>query len=537
MLYDKKWLRMGKILSFAFSVLVRVYWYRIIKKSKSDRDKLWGRIGQEFRQILFELEGLLIKVGQFLSIRADLLPSSFVKQIEDLVDQVPPSPWEQIKKVLERDWDGPIEDIISINPKAVASASIGEVFRGHLKDGTEVAVKVQRPTIKAIIRTDFRSLAIIIWVARYLAPVPKGFINFKLLFQELKYVIGRELDFIKELETINYFRQRFQSFHGMVIPKTYPDLSTSQVLVMEWIDAVRITDVDFLDQSNIDRRELSQRLFHVFIPQWLEAGVFHADPHAGNVLVKSDGTLVLLDFGMVGEISKKDASNFQSLLEAILIKDYLKTAGILIDLGFLLPEADPKIIETIMKEAFTIDLNQLKEMDLFKVKKELNDLIKSLPIQVPTRFVFLGRSFVTIEGILHTINPDQEFLEIAKPPFMEWLSHSNQSKWKLVMKWINSQPVFQIFHSLSEILETPQRFLALKETMLQREFHFSIFENQKKQTFSLGILGLLGVFVGVFLDNFILIKISTGIVVVSLLAYVVCSVKQRRWMKNIEKGR
>ena len=538
MKYNQKWLRMWKIQSFALSVLLRVYWYRILKKSEAEREKLWGEIGKEFRQILFELEGLLIKIGQFLSIRADLLPSGFVNQIQDLVDSVPPSEWEDIKYVLEREWGGPIEDYtMSIDSKAVASASIGEVYRGRLKDGTEVAVKVQRPTIKSIIRTDFQSLAIIIWIAQHFAPVPKGFINFNLLFKELKTVIERELDFKKEMEASNHFRNRFDNFKSLAIPKVYPDLCTTHVLVMEWVEAVRITDVDFLEQHQMDREELSQRLFRVFIPQWLEAGVFHADPHAGNVLIKSDGTLILLDFGMVGEITKEDAANFQKLLEAILIKNYPMATEVLIDLGFLLPEANPKTIEMMLMEVFSFDLNQFKEMDLFKVKKELNHKIKTLPIQVPTRFIFLGRSFVTIEGMLHTINPHQEFLEIAKPPFLDWLNQSNQSKWKLVLKWINSQPFFRIFHSISELLETPKKFIALQQTQQQREFYFSIYENQKKQMFCLFLLGFIGILSGLYLKNPVMWQISVGIVGVSLINYLVCSGKQRKMLKNIEKRR
>lgn len=531
---NRNWLRMWRILSFALSVFLRFYWYRIARKPLSEREKLWGRIGEEFRQTLFELEGLLIKVGQFLSIRADLLPNKFVEQIQDLVDQVPPSPWEDIKQVLESEWESPLEEnLLSINTTAVASASIGEVYRGKLKDGTDVAVKVQRPTIRSIIRTDFRSLSIIIWLAHHFAPVPKGFINFKMLFQELKTVIEREVDFYKEKESVNHFRQRFQSVEKLMIPNVYAHLCTSQVLVMDWVEGTRITDEEYLDCHSINREELSQRLFRIFIPQWLEAGTFHADPHSGNVLVKSDGTIVLIDFGMVGEISKKDAANFQELLQAIVAKNYSMAVKVLVDLGFLLPDTKPKTIEPILKEALSIDLNQLKEMDLFQVKKDLNEIVRSLPIQVPTRFIFLGRSFVTIEGMLHTINPNQEFLEIAKPAFMEWLNQGNQNKWKLILKWIHSQPIFQVFHSITELIEIPHKLLTVKETEQQRTFQFNIYENQKKQLSFLGILGVVGTFTGTYLNHPFVWKGSIGIVGVSLVFYIVCSVKQRKWLKKI----
>jgi predicted unusual protein kinase regulating ubiquinone biosynthesis (AarF/ABC1/UbiB family) len=535
---NRKLYRMWKVLSFALSVLIQVYWYRFRKRSDIEKEELWGRIGIQFRQTLFELEGLLIKVGQFLSIRADVLPNGFIKQIEDLVDQVPPSPWEDIKKVLEREWNGRIEDkLVSIEPKVVASASIGEVYRGILQDGTKVAVKVQRPTIQSIVGTDFRSLSIVIWFVHHFAPVPKGFINFKLLYKELKQVIERELDFKKEMETANHFRQRFQSTEGLKIPKMYEELCTSHVLVMEWVDAVRITDTDFLDQHHIDRGGLAQALFRVFIPQWLEAGIFHADPHAGNVLVKLDGTLVLLDFGMVGEISKKDATNFQGLLETILLKNYSQAAEILVELGFLLPDANSKDIESLLAEALSFNIADLKEMDIFAVKKEMNDIVKSLPIQVPTRFIFLGRSFVTIEGILRTVCPTKESLKIMEPAFKDWLNQSNTNKWKLILKWIHSQPVFQIFHSISDLVKTPKQYLELKETQQQREFAFSIYENQKKQVFMLGVLGLLGVFLGAYIKSKLVWEGSAGLICVSLAGYVVCNLRQQKWLNSIRKRR
>ncbi|MFO1445408.1 AarF/ABC1/UbiB kinase family protein [Bacillus sp. Bva_UNVM-123] len=533
---ERKWYRMWRVLSFALSLFIQVYWYKMRKKPAADWEQLWEKLGRQFRELLFELQGLLIKIGQMLSIRADLLPNHFVKQIEDLVDQVPPSPWDDIKSVLEREWDGQIEEkLLSIEPNAVASASIGEVYRGVLKDGTEVAVKVQRPTIQKIVQTDFRTLSIIIWFANYFAPIPKGFIHFKLLFQELKQVIERELDYKKEMETAQHFQQRFQGFSKLKIPTIYEELCTSQVLVMEWVEGFRITDVEALDRFEIDRVELAQRLVRIFLPQWLEAGMFHADPHSGNVLVKEDGTLVLLDFGMVGEISKTDASNFQGLLEAILLKNYAKSAEGLLNLGFLLPGANLKIIEKLLADVISFDLTQLKELDLIKMKKEMTDLVHSLPIQVPTRFVFLGRSFATIEGLFFTLCPEKEPLEIIKPAFFNWLEQSETSKWKLFFKWVHSLPVFQIIHSVTDLINKPQEFLEQKELQQQRDFQFMIFENQKKRIFFLGLLGVAGALFGLYEQATIIWQCSFGVIGVSLLSYGISSRKQKKWLKSIHK--
>lgn len=530
----KSWFRMWKILSFAFSMIIQIYWYRFRKKSDAQWELLWEKLGRQFRQTLFELEGVLIKVGQLLSIREDLLPKSFISQIQDLVDQVPPSPWEDIQYVLEKEWGRPIDNVLlSIEPKAVASASIGEVYRGRLKDGTNVAIKVQRPSIPSIMRTDFRSLAIIISFAQYFAPIPKEFINFRMLFNELKSVIGRELDFKKELDTMKHFRERFEDIHQLTIPTAYPDISTSQVLVMDWIDGVRITDSVFLSTNQIDKEVLSKQLLRAFLPQWLEAGVFHADPHAGNVLVKADGTIVLLDFGMVGEISRKDAANFQNLMQAIFLKNYAQAAETLKSLGFLLPGADLKVIENLLKEVLLLDVNKVKEMDLFAVKKEMNDILKLLPIQVPTRFIFLGRSFVTIEGLLLTINPEKEILDIIKPVFTDWVKQGSSNNWKSVLQWLNALPIFKVFHSLYDLVETPQRLLIQKETLQYREFVFSVYENQKRQIFILTVLALVGIFVGKYLHYAIVYKASAVLLSLSILLYIVSSWKQRKWLKRM----
>lgn len=151
-------------------------------------------------------------MGQFIRIRKDLIPIAFIHQIEDLVDQVPFSPWEEIQQILETEWKNPIQNVLqSIETKAIASSSIGEVYRGKLVDCTEVAIKVQRPYIPPLMKIDFRALRIIMWFAKYVVPIPKGFINYKTLFDEVQYVIKREFDFNRELETITIFRQRFES--------------------------------------------------------------------------------------------------------------------------------------------------------------------------------------------------------------------------------------------------------------------------------------------------------------------------------------
>ncbi|WML31461.1 AarF/UbiB family protein [Neobacillus sp. OS1-32] len=533
-----KLLRMYKVLSMAFMIFLQIYWYKVRRKSEADWEKLWGQIGERFRKTLFELEGLLIKIGQILSTRADLLPAAFIRQIEDLTDKVPPSDWSQIHEIFQREWgDSYQQNFLSIEKKAVASASIGEVYKGVLKDGSEVAIKVKRPQINSIVQTDFRILKIIVWFADHLVPMPKGFINFRVLYNELKQVIERELDYKKEHDTILYFKDRFKTIDFVKIPSVISEHSTANVLVMEWVEGVRVTELEAIDRLGVNRQELAQRLLKTFIPQWLEPGMFHADPHSGNLLVSKEGKIILLDFGMIGEITKKDSTHFQALIESFLSKNYSKAVDCLIHLGFLLPEADPGTIEPLLAELITFQPAQLKEMDLIALKMEMNDMIKALPIQVPTRFIFLGRSFVAIEGIISHLAPDENLLEIGKPVFMEWIKKQGNSGWSFIWNWLQSQPVFRLFHTVSEFLHAPQKFERIKEIEQRRLFQFTIYENYKKQLFLLTLFGLAGIGVGLHSANPFIWQISAGITVIAITSYLICNHQLKKWLKFMHEKR
>ncbi|WP_332698890.1 ABC1 kinase family protein [Halalkalibacter lacteus] len=529
---------MSKLLSMAFVIFLQIYWYKFRKKTESDWGKLWDNIGGRFRSTVFELEGLLIKIGQLLSTRADLLPDGFIRQIQDLTDKVPPSEWEEIEGILKEEWKGPLEQtLLSIDKKAVASASIGEVYKGILKDGQPVAIKVQRPNIQSIIKTDLRTLSMIIWFAHNFVPMPKGFINLKVLFKELKEVIVRELDFSQEKNSLVYFQERFKDVDKVKIPDVYSELSTPKVLVMEWIDGNKLTDEEKVGQLEVNQRELAERLLEVFLPQWLEPGMFHADPHSGNVLVSNEGQIILLDFGMVGEISKKDATYFQALIEGLLSKNYHKAVESLTHLGFLLPEAEPRTMERLLAEVLSFQPAQWKEMDLIALKLEMNDMIQALPIQVPTRFVFLGRSFLTLEGLLRNLSSEDELISVLKPVFMDWLSKQGNNKWSFLWFWLQSQPLFKTVHSFTEFLKLPQTLENMKETEQRRHFQFSIFENHKKQFFQLILLGFIGMGIGIYTSHQLIIQLSVGVSVVSGIGYLIYSFKLKKWMKYMHEKR
>lgn len=396
---------------------------------------------------------------------------------------------------------------------------------------------MQRPEIPELVKIDFWSLGVVLGLAKYLAPIPKGFIDFNKLYAELRQVIEAELDFHREMQSAISFSQRFGSQEGILIPTVYPDLSTRRVLVMEWVDAYRINDAHAIETCPISTDELTLRLFKLFLPQWLEAGVFHADPHAGNLLLKEDGTIVLIDFGMVGEISKLDATHFQELIEGLLLKNYAMAAKALEELEFLMPGTDLKQMERSLKQFAALDFAEFKQMDMFEVQKEINELVKALPIQVPTRFVFLGRSFATIEGIVRQINPEKEITTLMQPAFFEWLKSSDMSKWELLFKWVQAQPLYHGIQKVIHFIEAPIRAMEQRETHHIQTLRHSTFENGKKHTFILLIVGLGICAFGLSTQNRLVFLFGSGIALISTIGFAVISIRQRKWERKLKPGK
>ena len=245
-------------------------------------DKKWEAMLREqarrYKKQALHLEGVMIKLGQYLSTRKDMIPTAYIIELEDLLDQVPPVPWEKSKKILEEEWQKPYREVLhEISPDPIASASIGEVYRGVLHSGEVVAIKIQRPKIGDIIYSDFRAVKIVLWLAKRFTKLENS-MDLSLFYREFVRTIGNELNFELELENGHYFQEKYKDFAGIEIPNYYPELSTKKVLVMEWMEGTRVTDLDFLEKHQIDRYKIGNVLIECFLGQLLEEGKFHADP-------------------------------------------------------------------------------------------------------------------------------------------------------------------------------------------------------------------------------------------------------------------
>lgn len=527
--------RIHRIVWMSIKFFTQIFLFKRRHKGRfsSSTNQKWERLvtkqACEYKKTALELGGLMIKMGQFLSTRADIMPPSFIAELEGLTDQVTSVPKSAAISLLDDEWQMDHMDLLDeLSAAPVASASIGEVYKGKLKNGTIVAIKIQRPDIERILRVDFRAMKIVIWLAKRFTTFGKQ-LDFNLLYKEMADTIGAELNFLQELKNGRNFSERFATMPNVRFPIYFDEYSTKRVLVMEWIEGSRITDLAFLEANDIDRKELSERLFSLFLEQILEGGLFHADPHGGNLLVQPDGTLVLIDFGMIVNITQSDAKSIVKIVEGIIFKQYDSVLDGLEELNFLLPNADRRMLsEAIQRVVAAYDSNELTAMDSFVVDRLLEDLkeiVRTQPVQLPAEFAFLGRAVSTFVGVLHVLDPTVDLLAIGRPRIVEWAKNQTLGKGSF-----NKKEVQRIaLDTLGTVRGFPSKILAyldeptkMREYMQQRDGKRAR-ERTRLQTRLLAgvtsILSLSVLFLAIWDENLVLICASGIFYVLSSLQF------------------
>jgi len=465
------------------------------ERTKKKWNNLLIRMAKEYRKNAVKLGGVLIKVGQFLGTRADIMPDVFIKELNGLVDRVPVMPFSYARTLLNQEWEGGIaENIQEINEAAVASASIGQVYRATLTDGSDVAIKVQRYRIQDIFYMDFKALKIVFWIISTFTSFGKQ-ANLSELYQELIIVMEKELDFEQELKYGTYFKKRYKNNSNIHIPSYYEQLCTKKVLVMEWVDGAKITDTRFLYKHRINVRETAKVLFDFYMDQFLSNGYFHADPHAGNVLIRQDGTIIIIDFGMIGEIRQQDTHYFKQLIQCFIMDDYDCMIEILDEMNFILPNANRKKLKKILKQ--TVEMYQsgsMKRMDshtMDQLTKDIRTIIKDQPIQLPADYLYLGRAIAIILGILVGLYPDIDLEKWARPKIKEWFGGKNltESVYKQIAKE-TVQPFLSFPRAMLNWMESGEKDRQWEREKQQTQFKHHFYLLMEIFSFIMGLISL-----------------------------------------------
>ncbi|HYX51348.1 MAG TPA: AarF/ABC1/UbiB kinase family protein [Ktedonobacteraceae bacterium] len=414
-----------------------------------------------FRQTALKLGVLMIKLGQFLSSRADLLPEQALAVLSTLQDEVPAEPFSHVISVIEDELGKPIDQIFShIETKATAAASLGQVHKATLAStGEEVAVKVQRPNIDQLVRMDLNSLKFVIRVITRFVNTG-NFIDLKGVYREFERTVYEEIDFITEAANCKRFKEMFQDDETIFIPEVYEEYTTRRLLVLEWVDGIKINDYEALEAAGIDRLEVANRTVQAYFHQFFDEGFFHADPHPGNIFVKQglpgNGPIIeFVDFGMVGSITSSMKKSLKDLFLGFLTRDSETIVEALSTLGFIGKGANLSAIERglslLLEQFYGLTLGEAREMDIPEVSEEIAKLLYGQPFQIPAQFAFTGRAISTLVGVSTGLAPDFNFIDVAVPYARKFLGLNTEDIGKTIQQLLS-----QLLETVNTLLKMPR---------------------------------------------------------------------------------
>lgn len=371
--------------------------------------------GDRLRLAFTELGPTFIKLGQFMSNRPDVLPQEIITALRQLQDSVEPFPAEESVRILEKEFGKPVTEIFSdFSKDPFASASIAQVHRAALANGTQVAVKVQRPRLEEVIETDidilFQVASIIekhVEFAKYVSPVR--------IHEEFVRSIRKELNFLNEASHIERFAENFRGDATVYVPAVYRHLTTKRVLTTEFVDGIRASDVGKLKSAGLDLKQIAERGTTLLFKQIFEHGFFHADPHPGNILILESGVICFLDFGIMGILSPSLKEYLVSIMLGVVDRDPGKIARTLVEQSRQ-PIADVQMLEYDVTELLEdYVLLSLKDVNIGDLMTRITKLIITHKIRILPGFYLLVKAMITIEGVGFSLDPDFTLVEYVKP--------------------------------------------------------------------------------------------------------------------------
>ncbi|NEQ67666.1 MAG: AarF/ABC1/UbiB kinase family protein, partial [Symploca sp. SIO2D2] len=393
------------------SFSIGIWWDRLRGKTASQE----RRRAIQLREILTRLGPAYIKVGQALSTRPDLVSQVYLEELALLQDQLPPFPNEVAFQFIEEELGAPPDDIyMELTSQPVAAASLGQVYKGKLKTGETVAVKVQRPGLAQRITLDvyiLRSLAG--WIKNRFKQIRSDLVA---IMDEFGARIFEEMNYTKEGQNAERFAQLYGHLSDIYVPQIYWEYTGRRVITMEWISGTKLTKMEEIKAQGIDAKYLIEIGVQCSLRQLLEHGFFHADPHPGNLLATNDGKLAYIDFGMMSEVKPYQRYGLLEAIVHLVNRDFENLASDYVKLEFLTPDTDLTPIVPALKNVFKDALGaSVAELNFKSITDKLSALMYEYPFQVPAYYALIIRSLVTLEGIAINVEPNFKVLSKAYP--------------------------------------------------------------------------------------------------------------------------
>lgn len=384
------------------------------------------------RETLLDLGPTFIKVGQLFSTRADLFPVEFVEELSKLQDKVPAFSYEQVEKIVEQDFGKTIPELYrNFDPIPLAAASLGQVHRAQLHSGEEVVVKVQRPGLKKLFTID---LQILKGIARYFQNHPswgrgRDWIG---IYEECCRILWEEIEYLNEGRNADTFRRNFKQEAWVRVPRVYWRYSSPRSLTLEYMPGIKISHYEAIEAAGLDRKNLAQLGARAYLQQLLHDGFFHADPHPGNLAVSPDGSLIFYDFGMMGRVQPITREKLLDTFFGIAQKDADRVVASLVDLGALAPSSDMGAVRRSIQYMLDHFMDQpFENQSVSAISDDLYEIAYDQPFRFPATFTFVMRAFSTLEGVGKGLDPEFNFMEVARPFAMQLMTNGNGSRTNL----------------------------------------------------------------------------------------------------------
>jgi predicted unusual protein kinase regulating ubiquinone biosynthesis (AarF/ABC1/UbiB family) len=411
--------RLPQVVARALAILGPLLWFVLCLRW----DQLWGQGNRkvpqraaQLRKLLTDLGPTFIKVGQALSTRPDLVRKDYLEELTKLQDQLPSFPSEEAFACIEAELGRPIAEIYAqISPEPVAAASLGQVYKAQLHSGEWVAVKVQRPHLRERLSLD---LYLIRWASTWLGPwLPLNLGNtLTAVVDEFGRKLFEEIDYLQEGRNCERFAEYFRDDPDVYVPRIFWAYSTRRVLTLEWIDGIKLTDVERIRAANLEVKRLVRIGVVAGLKQLLEYGFFHADPHPGNLFALPDGRLAYIDFGMMDQLTDQMKEYLVDALVHLVDRDYNALIDDFIHLGFLQPDVDRQellpALETVLADVLR---QEVANFNFKTATDQFSDLMYRYPFQVPSHFALVIRSLVTQEGVALSLYPQFRIVGVAYP--------------------------------------------------------------------------------------------------------------------------
>ena len=369
------------------------------------------RRARVLNETFVDLGPAFIKFGQMLSTRPDALPSEYVDVLSELQDRVPPDPWDEIEPEIERAI-GPVDEVFdTFDREPISGASLGQVYEAEI-DGRRVALKVLRPNVRRRVESDLRVVSTLIPLLRWASPPGQSF-TLGNLATEFTATIREEMDYAHEAARLEEIRANFADVEDVAIPESLPEYSTDRVLTMSYVDGTKIDDLAGIRELGVDEERIVRRLTEIYMKMIVDDGVFHADPHPGNLAVEPDGTIVFYDFGMTGKLGPETRSHLVEFYVGIATDDIDQVIDSFIAMGALDPTADRRMVRQLFEMAFEQFRGaDLDEFDVEGIVSEFEGAMYDFPMRIPQDLAHVVRVTTVLDGVTRTLAPEYDFLEV-----------------------------------------------------------------------------------------------------------------------------